>query len=49
MPEEFTRCQRRGGRIRRIKPRPEVYIDVCYPAGGGSPVHGEVHSIKEKG
>ena len=47
MPEAFTRCERRGGRIRTIKPRPDVYIKVCYPPGGGSPVHGEVHHTKD--
>lgn len=47
MPEDFTRCVRRGGRIKTIKPRPDVYIPVCYPKGGGSPVHGEVHHVKE--
>jgi hypothetical protein len=47
MPEAFTRCERRGGRIRTIKPRPDVYIKVCYPKGGGSPVHGEVHRTEE--
>ena len=49
MPAAFTRCQRRGGRIKRLKPRPDVYINVCYPPGGGSAVHGEVHHIKEGG
>ena len=48
MPEAFTRCERRGGRIRTIKPRPDIYIKVCYPTGGGSPIHGEVHKVKEK-
>lgn len=49
MPESFTRCVRRGGRVRTIKPRSDVYIKVCYPTGGGAPVHGEVkHTKKEK-
>ncbi len=49
MPEAFTRCERRGGRIETIKPRPDVYIKVCYPPGGGAPVHGEVHKMKKEG
>lgn len=49
MPEAFVRCQRRGGRIRTIKPRPDVYIKVCYPTDGGPAVHGEVHNVKEGG
>jgi hypothetical protein len=49
MPAAFDRCVRRKGRIRTIKPRPDVFIKVCYPQGGGSPVHGEVqHTKKEK-
>jgi len=48
MPEAFERCRRRGGRIRTIKPREDVYIKVCYPPGGGSPVHGETHHITKK-
>jgi hypothetical protein len=48
MPEAFIRCKRRGGRVRTIKPRPDVYIAVCYPKGGGTPVHGEVHHVKEE-
>jgi len=50
MPEAFTRCVRKHGRVRTIKPegRPDVYIKVCYPPGGGSPVHGEEHHVKEK-
>jgi hypothetical protein len=48
MPELFTRCVRRGGRVRIVKPKPNVYIKVCYPTDGGSPIHGEVHHTKEK-
>ncbi len=47
-PEAFIRCQRRGGRVRTIKPRPDIYIPVCYPTDGGAPVHGEVHHIKKE-
>jgi len=49
MPDAFIRCARRNGRVRTIKPRPDVYIKVCYPKGGGAPVHGEVvHTKQEK-
>ena len=47
MPAAFTRCKRRGGKIRTIKPKEGVAIPVCYPPGGGSPVPGEVHHVKE--
>ena len=46
MPEAFTRCIRRGGKVKTIKPKSGVSIKVCYPSGGGSPVHGEVHHKK---
>ena len=48
MPAAFDRCVRRNGRVRTIKPRPDVYIAVCYRKGGGAPVHGEVHKIKKE-
>ena len=48
MPEACTRGVRRGGRVKTIKPRPDVYIKVCYPKGGGDPVHGEVHHVEKK-
>ena len=48
MPDNFTRCVRRGGKIKTLKPRPDVYIKVCYPTSGGPPVHGEVHKIENK-
>jgi hypothetical protein len=46
MPDDFTRCQRRGGKIRTIKPRADISIPICYPTDGGTPVHGEVHRVK---
>ena len=48
MPEAFIRCQRKGGRIRTVTPKEGVTIPVCYPKGGGSPVHGEVHHSNKK-
>lgn len=48
MPESFTRCVRRKGRVRTIKPRPDIVIPICYPPGGGSPVHGEVRHVKKE-
>jgi hypothetical protein len=48
-PANFDRCVRRGGKVKTIKPRPDVYVHVCYPTSGGSPVHGEVkHTSKEE-
>jgi len=44
-PANFDRCVRRGGKIKTIKPRPDVYIKVCYPTSG-PPVHGEVHKTE---
>jgi hypothetical protein len=46
MPDNFTRCQRRGGKIVSIKPRADVVIPVCYPTSGGPPVHGEVRKVE---
>lgn len=48
MPDNFIRCQRRGGKIKTIKPRPDVVIHVCYPTSGGPPVHGEVKKVEKK-
>lgn len=51
MPAKFDRCVSRGGRVRTIKPRGQgskVYLHVCYPVGGGSPVSGEVKKRKTK-
>jgi hypothetical protein len=47
-PDNFTRCERRGGKIVSIKPRADVVIPVCYPTSGGSPVHGEVKKVESK-
>ena len=47
-PAAFDRCVRRNGRVKRLKPRPDIYINVCYPKNGGDPVHGEVKKVKEK-
>lgn len=48
MPEAFDRCIRRGGRVKTITPKEGIYIHICYPKGGGSPVHGEVRHTKEE-
>jgi hypothetical protein len=48
MPADFDRCVRRGGKIRTITPKEGTYIHVCYPSGGGSPVHGEVKQTQDK-
>jgi len=49
MPKAFEECVKRGGRVRTIKPRPDVYIRVCYPKGGGRPIAGEVHHLNGLG
>ena len=49
MPAKFVKCVREGGRVRTIKPRPDVYIHICYPKGGGEPVAGEVHHLTRSG
>jgi len=46
MPAAFNRCVAGGGRVRTIKPKAGVYIHICYPKGGGSPVRGEVKHNK---
>jgi len=49
MPEAFERCVREGGRVRTIKPKgkeSKTYLLVCYPKGGGSPIHGETKERK---
>ena len=49
MPEDFNKCVAEGGRVRTITPKKGTYLHICYPKGGGSPVHGEVkHSAKKK-
>lgn len=49
MPENFDKCVVDGGRVRTITPKKGVYLHICYPKGGGSPVRGEVkHSEKKK-
>jgi len=49
MPTSFLKCVKEGGRVRTIKPRPDVYIHICYPKGGGKPVAGEVHHLTKSG
>jgi len=47
MPKGFDACRKAGGRIRTIKPKPNVYIPVCYI--GGKSYRGEVHHTKDGG
>lgn len=47
MPAAFDRCERQGGRIKTVVPKKGIYVHVCYPRGGGSPVHGEIKHTKE--
>ena len=46
MPAAFIKCVKEGGDVRRIIPKKGVYLNICYPKGGGSPVRGEVHHYK---
>ncbi len=48
-PQAFDNCVSRGGRVRTIVPKKGTYIHVCYPKGGGPPVHGEVKQVEEGG
>jgi len=45
MPKAFLQCVKNGGRVVTVKPRPDVYIRVCYPKGGGKPIPGEIHHL----
>jgi hypothetical protein len=48
MPEKFMACVKGGGRVRTIMVGKDgKYMHVCYPPGGGSPVHGEIKMKKE--
>ncbi len=47
MPEDFLRCVRRNGRVITRQLKGGKYMHICYPQGGGSPVHGEVKQGKE--
>ena len=47
MPEDFTRCIKKGGRVRTIKPKgkeSKTYIRVCYDEKGAH--RGEVKKRK---
>ncbi len=48
MPKEFTDCITNGGRVITKIINKSQYIRICYPKGGGSPVHGEVKVKKGK-
>lgn len=49
MPAAFDRCVKGGGRVRTKDVNKTQYIHICYPKGGGSPVHGEVKTRKSGG
>jgi len=44
MPEDFERCVRQGGRVRRKTLSGGRYINICYK--GGKSYAGEVHHAK---
>lgn len=48
MPEKFNACIREGGKVVRIKPRKNVFLNVCYPKGGGKAVAGETHHMESE-
>ena len=47
MPEDFDKCVAEGGRVKTIVPKKGTFLHICYPKGGGSPVHGEVKTKKK--
>ncbi|HEX6537478.1 MAG TPA: hypothetical protein VF041_23050 [Gemmatimonadaceae bacterium] len=50
MPKAFDKCaQKKGSRIRTVKPSKDTYAPVCIPPGGGPSVLGEVKRKKKKG
>lgn len=47
-PKGFDDCVNSGGRVRTITPKKGVYLHICYPKGGGSPIKGEVKKSETK-
>ena len=48
MPQAFDNCVASGGRVRTISLPKGKYMHICYPKGGGSPIHGEVKISQTK-
>lgn len=48
MPKKFTDCVKTG-RVRTVKPKANRYLHVCFPAGGGKSVKGEVKRNRGRG
>ena len=46
MPKEFDKCVKAGGKIVRLKPRKDVYLNVCYDSKGKAH-SGKTHHMKE--
>ena len=46
MPADFTRCVRKGGRVRTKKLRGGKYVALCFDSSGSHA--GEVHTKKGK-
>ena len=47
MPQAFLNCmKKKGHRVRTIKPKPDVYIHVCFYKGKS--YRGEVHHERVK-
>jgi hypothetical protein len=51
MPKAFTDCVKAGGKVVRIKPRADVYLNICYDKQGkahsGETHHMESDAVKE--
>ena len=50
MPEAFTNCVKRGGKVRTKTISEDKYMYVCIPPGGGKgdSVAGEIHTKKRR-
>ena len=46
MPAEFDKCIKAGGKVIRLKPRKDVYLNVCYDKNGKAH-SGKTHHMKE--
>ena len=47
MPASFTRCVKKGGRVRTVKPSRGTYKPICYQGNKSYP--GETRKTKRKG
>ena len=48
-PKAFDDCVSAGGKVITKVPKKGMFLHICYPKGGGSPISGEVkHTQKKK-